>query len=101
MRLVLITLESGTVASAVSVATLAYYMSNPTSSNLIVIVGFPCMSFPGDLAHLLQIGRLYGTGILHEYALQPQHAWIWRANNERPVVSFSGSPSVTKRDHSK
>lgn len=38
VRLVLVTLESGTVASTIAVATLVYYLSNPLSSNLIVWV---------------------------------------------------------------
>lgn len=38
MRLLLITLESGTAATAISVASLVYYLKHPSSSNLIVIV---------------------------------------------------------------
>lgn len=38
IRLLLLTVESGTVASGVSIASLAYYIKNPASSNLLVLV---------------------------------------------------------------
>lgn len=105
VRLILITIESGTVATAISAASLAYYLSNPSSSNLIVIVStFSQRTDRADcICFTLQatfMARVYFMGMMFTLNMRGNGGQVMRDGStvNRTPISFGASNSVQLSD---